>query len=111
MLSGSIVQEIWHTLGQSSFRQGSPRLPYLCSLPANPSSSIRPSPTPPTDEAGVPWATVWYTVQPWLIPSLRAELSVLWENSRSLKTKSEVFHAEEGLQMKVAGASLISDIS
>lgn len=50
-------------------------------------------------------------VQPWLVPSLHAELRMLWETSRSFKTKSKVFHAERGLQMKFAGPSLISDIT
>lgn len=72
MLRGSIAREIWHMPGQSSFLPGSPRLPYLHSLPGTPSSSIRPPPTPPADEAGVPWAPVCYALQAWLLPRLCA---------------------------------------
>lgn len=106
MLSGNVVQKVWHMLGQF-VSPGQPQ-PYLCSLSEAPSLSIRPSLAPPTGETGVPWATVWYALQPWLHPR-SCGWRVLWENSRSLKTKSKV--QREVCKWKVAEASLISDIS
>lgn len=83
--------------GWSLFLQRGPSLhglrPFLPPL----ASPLRPLPAPPAAEAGVPWARVCYTLQPWLIPHpVLPEWRVLWEGCRSRKTtkRSHFRHRE-----------------